>query len=136
MTSKGKVYLGLYGDSFEPDDVSRHIGLTATKVHRKGEKNTDVPLPRHSSWEFSIGQIESDVIDVYDMSARLVENLWPYAPKIAAAKGIFGLTCVLQVVLWINQDDTKSMPAIGFEHGVIDFLKVIGGTIDVDMHRN
>ena len=70
------------------------------------------------------------------MSEHLVEKLAPYALKIAQAREIFNLTCVLQVVLWIDQDDTKSMPAIGFERSVIDFLKVIGGTIDIDTYRN
>jgi hypothetical protein len=40
------------------------------------------------------------------------------------------------VVLWIDQDETKSMPAIGFEHAVIDFLNAVGGTIDIDTYRN
>ena len=136
MTSAGEVYLSLFGDNFEPDNVSQHIGLVATAVERKGARNPDVPLPRVSAWAFSIGKIEDDVINVYDMSERLVEKLVPYGLKIAEAKEIFNLTCVLQVVLWIDQDDTKSMPAIGFERSVIDFLKVIGGTIDIDTYRN
>jgi len=28
------------------------------------------------------------------------------------------------------------MPAIGFEHAVIDFLNAVGGTIDIDTYRN
>ncbi|MEM4987510.1 DUF4279 domain-containing protein [Collimonas sp. H4R21] len=136
MTSAGEIYLSLYGDNFEPNNVSQHIGLVATAVLRKGARNPDVPLPRVSAWEFSTGKIEDDVIDVYEMSERLVEKLAPFAMKIAEAKEFFNLTCVLQVVLWIDQDDTKSMPAIGFERSVIDFLKVIGGTIDIDTYRN
>jgi len=49
---------------------------------------------------------------------------------------MFALTCVLQVVLWIDQDETKSMPAIGFEHDVIDFLNTVDGMIDIDTYRN
>jgi hypothetical protein len=136
MTSTGEVYLSLFGDNFEPDNVSQHIGLVATAVQRKGARNQDVPVPQVSAWAFSTGKIENDVIDVYEMSECLVEKLAPYALKIAEAKEIFNLTCVLQVVLWMDQDDTKSMPAIGFGRSVIDFLKVIGGTIDIDTYRN
>jgi hypothetical protein len=136
MTSAGEVYLSLFGDNFEPDNVSQHIGLVATASQKKGARNPDIPLPRVSSWAFSTGKIEDDVISVYEMSEHLVEKLAPYALKIAEAREIFNLTCVLQVVLWIDQDDTKSMPAIGFERSVIDFLKVIGGTIDIDTYRN
>jgi hypothetical protein len=135
-TSKCEVYFRLCGDEFEPDKVSQYIGLVATRTRRKGERRKDVPLPRNSTWQFSTGVIESDVIDVYEMSAALVERLAPYTSKIAEAKAIFQLTCVLQVVLWIDQNEEKSMPAIGFEQGVIDFLKAVGGTIDIDTYRN
>ncbi|HEX9173425.1 MAG TPA: DUF4279 domain-containing protein [Telluria sp.] len=136
MMSTGEVYLGLYGDDFEPDDVSTFIGLAATRISRKGERRSDIPLPRTSAWKFSTEKIEDDVIDVYEMSESLIARLAPYAPRIIEAKNVFNLTCVLQVVLWIDQDETKSMPAIGFEHAVIDFLKLVGGSIDVDTYRN
>lgn len=136
MMSTGEVFLGLYSDDFEPDDASTFIGLTATRTSRKGERRSDVPLPRESAWIFSTGKIEDDVIDVYEMSESLIAQLAPYASRIAEAKKALNLTCVLQVVLWIDQDETKSMPAIGFEHAVIDFLTLAGGSIDVDTYRN
>jgi len=131
MSSTGEVYLGLYGDEFEPDEVSRYIGLSATQIRRKGERSKQVPLPRNSAWKFSSGKIENDLIDVYELSEKLISNLLPYKQKIVEAKEKFGLTCVLQVVIWIDQDESKSMPAIGFEYNVIDFLKEIGGSMSV-----
>jgi hypothetical protein len=136
MTSTGEVYLKLFGDAFNPDEVSQYIGLAGAKVRRKGETRPDVPFPRESAWIFSTGKVEDDVIDVYEMSEALITKLAPYVEKIVEVKEKFGLTCVLQVVLWIDQDETKSMPAIGFEHVVIDFLKAVGGTIDIDTYRN
>ena len=136
MTSTGEVYLNLFGDAFDPDEVSRTIGLAGATVHRKGERRPEVPLPRQSAWTFSTGKIEDEVIDVYAMSEALIARLAPYVGKIVEAKEKLGLTCVLQVVLWIDQDQTKSMPAIGFEHAVIDFLNTVGATIDIDTYRN
>lgn len=136
MTSTGEVYLNLFGDAFDPDEVSQYIGLVGATVRRKGERRPEVPLPRVSAWSFSSGKVVDDVIDVYAMSKALIAKLAPYIHKIIEVKEKFGLTCVLQVVLWIDQDETKSMPAIGFEHTVIDFLKTVGGTIDIDTYRN
>jgi hypothetical protein len=136
MASIGEVYLNLFGDEFNPDEVSQYIGLAGATVLRKGERRPEVPLPRVSAWTFSTGKVEDEVIDVYAMSEALIAKLAPCVEKIAAAKEKFGLTCVLQVVLWIDQDETKSMPAIGFEHAVIDFLNAVGGTIDIDTYRN
>ena len=70
------------------------------------------------------------------MSEALITKLAPYVERIVEVKRKFGLTCILQVVLWIDQDETKSMPAIGFEHTVIVFLHTVGGTIDIDTYRN
>ncbi|WP_072789361.1 DUF4279 domain-containing protein [Duganella sacchari] len=75
MASRGEVYFAMYGDEFEPDEVSAHVGLLATKVRRKGERRPDVPLPRNSSWEISTGRVENDVIDVYEMSEALANQL-------------------------------------------------------------
>jgi hypothetical protein len=136
MTSKGEVYFAMYGDDFEPDEVSTHIGLAATGVRRKGERRPEVPLPRNSAWEVSSGRVESDVIDVYEMSETLVTQLAPFEAKIVEAKTAFNLRCVFQVVLWIDQNEEASMPAIGFESQVISFIHAVGAKIDIDTYRN
>jgi hypothetical protein len=136
MASIGEVYFGLYGEDFEPNDISEYTGLTATGVRRRGELNPVVPIPKKSSWKFSTGKIEGDLIDVYEMSDDLVAQLAPYAEKILQATIKFNLTCKLQVVLWIDQDESKSTPAIGFERSVLDFLTAVGATIDIDTYRN
>jgi hypothetical protein len=137
MTSIGEVYFALDGDDFEPDDVSNYIGIAATKVRRKGSKRAGPPaLPRASGWEFSLGRIEDEAIDVYAMSEALIDQLLPNIDRIVEVKAKFGLTCRLQVVLWIDQDDSKPMPALGFERKVIDFLHTTGAAIDIDSYRN
>lgn len=80
--------------------------------------------------------MEDEVIDVYAMSDTLITRLAPYIGKIVEVKARFGLSCVLQVVLWIDQEETKPMPAIGFERAVLDFLNTVGGTIDIDTFRS
>ena len=136
MTSRGEVYFAMYGDEFDPDEVSAHVGLLATKVRRKGERRPDVPLPRNSWWEVSVGRGEKDVIDVYEMSEALANQLAPFAGKMLEAKTKFSLRCVFQVVLWIDQNEEASMPAIGFEAPVINFIHAVGATIDIDTYRN
>jgi hypothetical protein len=135
MASTGEVYLGLYGDDFEPDEVTALIGLAPTRIARRGERNAVVPLPGESAWQFSLGKVKADVIDVYAMSSSLIEQLTPHQAKIAGAVQAYGLFAVLQVVLWIDQDEATSMPAIGFERPVLDFLTAISATIDIDTYR-
>lgn len=131
MTNEGRVYFALKGDNFEPDEVTRMVGIQPTSVRRKAE-----PTPKHSTWEVSTPKIEDEVIDVYEMSSALIAKLQPFAPEIAAAMQRFKLTAVLQVVLRMTMDDSKSTPAIGFDSRVIAFLSEVGATIDVDTYRN
>lgn len=134
--STGEVYLGLYGENFDPDEVSNFIGLKASSVKRKGERDSRVPLPQMSTWKYSLGKIESDFIDVYEMADDLVDHLRPFEAKIAEAIKKFGLSAELQIVLWIDQNESASMPAIGFERPVLDFVHAIEATIDIDTYRN
>ena len=127
MSNEGEVYFGLFGD-FEPASLS--LGVTATRMKRKGD-----PTPKWSSWAYSGGKVEGDVVDVYELASKVVKALEPHADKIIEAKNEFGLRAVLQVVLTISPNDELSTPAIGFEADVISFLNKVGATIDVDTYR-
>ena len=84
---------------------------------------------------YSTGRIADEVVDVYEMSSSLIATLAPLADKIAKAKEMFGLEAVLEVILTVTPDDSKSTPAIGFESEVITFLHRVGATIDIDTYR-
>jgi len=132
MTNKAEVYFALYGSEFDPEEATRRIGLEPTSIKRKGEPKTR----KHSFWQISVGRIEGDIIDIYEISSALVAQLAPCAKEIANTRQDLGLEAVLEVVLWISTDESKSTPAIGFDHEVISFLQKVGATIDVDTYRN
>ena len=69
-------------------------------------------------------------------SAPRGATLGPYADRIIEAKQALGLEAILEVVLTITTDETKSTPAIGFDSNVIDFLHRVGASIDVDTYRS
>ena len=131
MTNEGEVYFALYGDDFDPELITEATGLMPTSTKRKSH-----PRPKHTKWAVSCGKIAADVIDVYEMSSRLVGQLKPHTAQLLEVKNRLGLKAVLQVVLWITMDESKSTPAIGFEPEVIEFLNAVGASIDVDTYRN
>lgn len=128
--NEGEVYFALFGDEFEPDEVTKIIGIEPTKIWRKGS-----PIPRFTFWKYSTGKVENEVVDVYEMSSSLIAKLAPHVDNIVKAKEMFKLQAVLEVVLTITPDDSKSTPAIGFELEVIAFLNRVGATIDIDTYR-
>lgn len=128
--NEGEVYFALFADEFDPDEVTKIIGIEPTKTRRKGN-----PIPKHTSWVYSTGQVEDEVVDVYEMSSSLIAKLAPHAEEIIKAKEKFCLEAVLEVVLTVTPDDSKSTPAIGFESEVIAFVHKVGATIDIDTYR-
>ena len=70
MPNEGRVYFALVGDDFNPESLS--IGISPTRIARKGS-----PFPKQSSWIYSGERIQSELIDVYEMSSALVKALSP-----------------------------------------------------------
>ncbi len=130
MTNECEVYFKLYGDDFDPNIISETIGLEPTRTRRKGE-----PRAKFSFWILSIGKVESEAIDVYEMASKLVKKIKPHKDKIIKAIKAHGLSAELQVVLWIPTDESISTPAIGFETETIQFLSDIGASIDIDSYK-
>ena len=60
----------------------------------------------------------------------------PSQVKLSALRQQFKVEAVLQVVLYITTDETKSTPAIGFEPEVISFLNAVGASVDIDTYLN
>ena len=129
-TNEGKVYFGLFGNDFDPNEVTALLGIQPTKTAEKRN-----PIPKRASWILSTGKIEADIIDVYEMSSEIIEKLEPLKSQIIEAMNKYKLEAVLEVVLTVTSDDSKSTPAIGFEVNVIKFLSDVGAFIDVDTYR-
>lgn len=130
VLNEGYVYFGLRGDDFDPAEVSAIVGIKPTLAKRKGS-----PLPKISYWQYGTERQKAELIDVSDLSSRLIKDLSPHVDGILKAKKQFNLEAVLEVVLTVSPDDSVSTPAIGFEKDVIDFLHKVGGTIDIDTYR-
>ena len=128
MPNEGEVYFVLFGDDFDPTSLS--IGIAPTRTRRKAH-----PTPKRSSWVYSTGKMRNDLIDVYEMASSLVATLGPHVDRILEAKQAYGLEAVLEVVITITLDETKSTPAIGFDSRVISFLNRVGASIDIDTYR-
>ena len=135
MNNIGRVYFGLKGD-FIPDEITEFIGIQPTKALREGERDPERNIPRCSIWNFSSETIDAEVVDVYELSDWVINQLSPKQQEIKQAIRKWNLYAVLEVVLYISTDEEVSTPAIGFEQSTINFLADVGATIDIDTYRN
>lgn len=135
-TNEGYVYFAFSGENFDPDELTTFLGIQATQAWKKSTRDLERGLPKRGIWNFSSEKVVNELIDVYELSSRLVEQLKPKTQRIIEAKSRFNVEPYLQVVLWISMHEEHSTPAIGFEVDVIEFLAQVGASIDIDTYRN
>ena len=131
--NSSRVYFSLRGD-FIPDDLTKAFGLEPTGTKSAGER---IPgkVPVCSHWQYSIEVKDDEFVDVYELSLKLINQLDPFAERIAAEVRNRDLSATLQIVLWITPGEKEPTPAVGFDIDVIKFLAKVKGSIDVDIYK-
>ena len=134
-SNEGRVYFALDGDDFEPDVVTKILGILPTSVMRKGSKIPN-KLPAKNSWELSTENVVNDYIDVFAMAESITDTLVPVKDKLKGVIETYNLVPRLEVVLWFSVNEEHSTPAIGFEPSTLSFLGEIGAFIDIDTYKH
>jgi hypothetical protein len=120
----------LAGYHFNPDDITRLIGIEPTSVNAAGA-NSGLDNPVISSWELSTDNITDDV-DVYDLTDIIIKQLEPVKEKILQVIKSHNLSPRIGVVLVLSVDRDESVPDVGFGARTIRFLAEIGAFINVE----
>ena len=134
-SNEGRVYFALDGDDFEPDVVTKILGILPTSVMRKGSKIPN-KLPAKNSWELSTENVVNDYIDVFAMAESITDTLVPVKDKLKGVIETYNLVPRLEVVLWFSVNEEHSTPAIGFEPSTLSFLGEIGAFIDIATYKH
>ncbi|MBC8209856.1 MAG: DUF4279 domain-containing protein [Gammaproteobacteria bacterium] len=129
-TNKARAYFALSGYHFNPDDITRLLGIEPTSVNAAGA-NSGLDSPVISSWELSTDTITDDV-DVYKLTDIIIKQLEPAKEKILQVIKSHNLSPRLGVVLVLSIDKDESSPDVGFGGRATRFLADIGAFINVD----
>lgn len=134
-TNEGRVYFALDGDDFDPDEITKFLGIEPTSTKRKG---SGIPgkIPKISSWELSTENVVDEFIDVFQMSADIINKLKTKKELILQVKDRFTVWPRFEVVLRFSINEEHSTPAIGFEVETVEFLGEIGASIDIDTYKH
>lgn len=133
-SNKGRAYFALYGYHFNPDDITRLLGLEPTSINNAGA-NSDLDKPVISSWEFSTDTITSDdqELDIYKLiDDEILKKIEPAKDKIIEVCKSHNLSPRISVVLTLSIDKDESCPEVGFGARVIKFCAEIGAFLNVD----
>ncbi len=129
-SNKGRAYFSLAGYHFNPDDITRLLGIEPTSVNAAGTGGS-LDKPVISSWELSTDMITDDV-DVYALTDIVIKQLEPVKEKILQVTKSHNLSPRIGVVLVLSIDKDESVPDVGFGARTIRFLAEIGAFINVD----
>ncbi len=129
-SNKGRAYFMLAGYHFNPDDITRQLGIEPTSVNAAGA-SSGLDKPVLSSWELSTDNITDDV-DVFDLTGIIIKQLEPVKEKILQVIKSHNLSPRIGVVLVLSIDKDESVPDVGFGARTIRFLADIGAFINVD----
>jgi len=134
MKNKGRVYFGLWGD-FSPPEATERIGIEPTESWIKHSRFPERKVPKESIWDYSSKIVDDEIVDIWELSKKLIADLKPHAQAIKEFIEEKKLRATLEVVLYISPDESISTPIIGFDREVIDFLSEVGAIIDIDTYR-
>ena len=129
-SNKARAYFTLTGYHFNPDDITRLLGIQPTSVNAAGA-NSGLDKPVISSWELSTDMITDDV-DVYDLTGNLIKQVEPVKEKILEVIKSHNLSPRIGVALVLSVDKNETAPDVGFGARTIRFLADIGAFINVD----
>jgi len=129
-SNEGRAYFSLSGYHFNPDDITRLLGIQPTSVDAAGA-NSGLDKPVISSWELSTDTVTDDV-DVYDLTGKLIKQVEPVKEKILQVIKSHNLSPRIGVVLVLSVDKNESVPDVGFGARTIRFLADIGAFINVN----
>lgn len=129
-SNEGRAYFALSGYHFNPDDITRLLGVKPTTINAAGA-HSPLDKPVISSWEIST-EMHTDDIDVYKMTDVITKQLDPIKEKILQVIKSHNLSPRFGVVLVLSIDKDKNVPDVGFGARTIRFMAEIGAFANVD----
>jgi hypothetical protein len=129
-SNQARAYFTLSGYHFNPDDITRLLGIQPSSVDAAGA-HSGLDKPVISSLELSTDTTTDDV-DVYKLTDSIIKQLEPVREKILQVIKSHNLSPRIGVVLVLSVDKNESAPDVGFGARTIRFLADIGAFINVD----
>jgi hypothetical protein len=129
-SNKGRAYFALLGYHFNPDDITRLLGIEPTSVNAAGA-HSGLDKPVISSWELSTETLSGE-LDVFALTDIIVKQLEPIKEKIVEVCKSHNLSPRLGVTLTLSVDKGESSPDVGFSARTIRFLADTGSFIEVE----
>jgi len=138
--NKARVHFTLSGYHFNPDDITRLLGIEPTSVNNAGA-HCGLDNPVISSWELSTDTVTSDSlttksdaddVDIYKLAEIILKRLEPIKEEILQVCKSHNLSPRMGVVLTLSVDKNETCPDVGFGARMVKFLAELGAFINIE----
>ncbi len=139
--SETYVYFALYGtdsepnSDFDPDEVTKKLGINPTRAWRKGDKKTLSGIEyKYAGWIWETNR-GTEPIWVDKLVTKVVDAFEYRIDAIVELKRELQLESILGIILYVDMNEENSTPALGQDLRTIKFLYETQTYIDVDIYR-
>jgi hypothetical protein len=126
-----KLYLRFYGDSFDPDEITRRLGIKPTLKFRPGDPITEDGQGRRRryGWMIKVGGQQTIEIDTLLQAFR--ERVEVSAETVRKLCDDLNVEAV--VLCGVGQhEDAITTPALNFPAPFLKWVAEMGASLDVD----
>jgi hypothetical protein len=125
-----KVSFRLRGASFDPDEVTRRLGLEPTDAYRAGEPISRRGLGKHreDGWAIQIGPRET--LEIAPMLRELRDLVGVEPEKLREVCTDLGLRAVIYIPI---EPTSSQAPSAEIPEDIIAWAAEFGASIDVDL---
>jgi hypothetical protein len=129
-SNKGRAYFGLSGYHFNPDDITRLLGIEPTSVNNAGMSGS-LDKPVISSWEISTDVVIDDV-DIYKLTDDITKLIEPVKDKILQVIKSHNLSPRIGIELTLSVNKEEECPDVGFGARTTHLMSELGAFMNVD----
>ncbi len=123
-----EVALKLTGQGFDPEDVTKVVGLQPTKTWRLGDPVQRTALRRkNDGW--SIGVAPTETFDMETVLCRLLDIIEPHKEKIIESMSRFNLQGEISFGVFVYGET----PASYFEADTVRRVAALGASLGIDL---
>lgn len=132
--SDSYVYFALKGDDFDPEIVTKRLDLTPSEIKRKGDRmGYSENKLNFSAWYLYAEQVDN--LFVHKLVEEVVAKLFSKMDLINTLKAEFNLSSILEMVLYIDENEKVSTPVISQDIKTIEFLYKTNTETDFDIYK-
>jgi hypothetical protein len=126
-----QIYFRFFGERFDPDEITRRLGIEPTIQFRPGDSITKDGRGRrrHFGWMVKLGP--RDTLDIDDMLRELRERVIVSAVTVKKLCDDLGVDLV--IVCGVSGESADTMPEMLFPTDFLKWVVELGAELSIDV---